>query len=73
MNCFLFYGPDAKYRILKCTQKECRGDHWSPLSVSKNLVIALARQRPKPPLCKGRCPKFLILDGGVVIQQYEFA
>ena len=31
------------------------------------MFIALARQRPKAPLCKGGCQKSLIFDWGIVV------
>ncbi len=41
-------------------------------SVLKNPDYVLAREYPKPSLCKGRWAKSLILVGGVAVQQYEF-
>ena len=34
--------------------------------INSSLSFRLARRAPKPPLCKGRCQKSLIFDGGVV-------
>ena len=50
---YILQAPKAHHRRGFCfpTEKRCRGE---------------AVPLPKPPLCKGRCQKSLIFDGGIV-------
>ena len=40
---------------------------WLVLSLSKNQIFALARERPKAPLCKGICLRRKVETEGLII------